>query len=297
MLPLHWACATNTLAAVEYFYKLYPDAINHTTTYGFYPIHCAIAGSFRRTNPAVAADIVKFLLDCDVNVKLQMVDGLSLLSFACKREYSDSNIEAGIKVIKAIYDAHPEAIEDYEMVADIYTFHEQLQAFLIGQLVYSRQAKDHRLMTTPDENGQLPLHAALRNNVRLGSIKLLVKGNPPAVQSPDNSGAIPLHVACQHHESANVVQYLIALDTASLDAVDQEGNKALHLACRGAGHEIIALLLDKFDAVSVSKRNAHGKLPIDLLWESSVVFDRDSIEYTESVFRLLKAYPEILILM
>jgi hypothetical protein len=54
--------------------------------------------------------------------------------------------------------------------------------------------------------------------------------------------------------------------------------------------------LDEFDAVSVSKQNAKKELPIHLLWESSdrVVLDRESIEYTESVFRLLRAYPESL---
>eukprot|EP00984_Skeletonema_dohrnii_P010322 scaffold4008_cov85-Skeletonema_dohrnii-CCMP3373.AAC.2 len=61
-------------------------------------------------------------------------------------------------------------------------------------------------MTTPDGNGQLPLHTALQSNVRLGSIKLLVKGNPPALQSTDNSGSLPLHIACAHHDSASVVQ-------------------------------------------------------------------------------------------
>eukprot|EP00985_Skeletonema_marinoi_P018448 scaffold10306_cov75-Skeletonema_marinoi.AAC.9 len=79
---------------------------------------------------------------------------------------------------------------------------------------------------------------------------------------------IPLHVACVHHDSVKVVHFLIGLAATTLDAVDREGNSALHLACRVARHDIIALLLDKFDAVSVSKRNAHGKLPIDLLWES-----------------------------
>jgi hypothetical protein len=54
------------------------------------------------------------------------------------------------------------------------------------------------------------------------------------------------------------------------------------------------MLLEKYDAVSVSKRNAHKKLPIDLLFESSDVLDRDSVEYTDSVFRLLKAYPDTL---
>mmetsp|Transcript_13253 Transcript_13253/g.21752 ORF Transcript_13253/g.21752 Transcript_13253/m.21752 type:complete len:177 (-) Transcript_13253:147-677(-) len=147
-------------------------------------------------------------------------------------------------------------------------------------------------MTTPDDNGQLPLHRALQNNVRLGSIKMLVKGNPNALQSRDNSGATPLHVACQHHDSTKIIDYLIGLDTTTLDAVDRDGNTALHYACRSAKYGTIALLLGKYDAVSVSKRNAQNKLPVELLWESNAVEDRESIEYTESVFQLLKTYPE-----
>eukprot|EP00984_Skeletonema_dohrnii_P002172 scaffold746_cov96-Skeletonema_dohrnii-CCMP3373.AAC.4 len=297
MLPFHCACLKNNYATVEYLYELYPDSINHATpATGYYPIHIAIQSMIRRSS---TIEIVEFLLNCDPNVKLQKFRGIvSLLLWAYHLyfEQDGSSIEAAVKVIKVIFDAYPEAIEDDKIASNIQSCHEQVQAFLNGELVYARLARDHRLMTTPDGNGQLPLHRALRNNVRLGSIKLLVKGNALAVQSPDNSGAIPLHVACQHHESANVVQYLIALDTASLDAVDRDGNTALHLVCRGARHEIIALLLDKYGAVSVSKRNACDKLPIDLLWESNEVLDRDSIEYTESVFRLIKAYPETLLM-
>ncbi|KAK1734538.1 hypothetical protein QTG54_014786 [Skeletonema marinoi] len=152
---------------------------------------------------------------------------------------------------------------------------------------------------TLDGNGRLPLHEAVQNHVRLGSIKLLVKGNPSAIRNTDTNFALPLHVAVasQHHNSAGVVHYLIGLDTSTLDAVDKEGDTALHIACRGAKYDTIALLLGKYDGVSVSKRNANGKLPIDLLWESNLVLDRESIEYTESVYRLLKAYPEAIMVM
>eukprot|EP00984_Skeletonema_dohrnii_P010500 scaffold4095_cov82-Skeletonema_dohrnii-CCMP3373.AAC.3 len=266
--------------------------LHYANTDGCYPIHFAIKRSRRRKIPIDTAEIVKFLLDCDPNVKLQMVDGLSLLRFACKREYDDSNIEAALAIIKVIYDAYPEAIEDDDIASHVESYHEQAITFMIFQLDYSRQAADHRLMTTPDEKGRLPLHTALCNNVRLGSIKLLVKGNLSAIRSIDDSGRLPLHVACQHHNSASVVQYLIGLADVTLDATDRQGNTTLHYACRGAKYDTIALLLETYDALSVSKRNAHGKLPIDLLWESSEVLDRESTEYTESGFRLLKVYPE-----
>eukprot|EP00985_Skeletonema_marinoi_P019971 scaffold11644_cov124-Skeletonema_marinoi.AAC.2 len=286
MLPIHCACVNNTVATVEYLYKLYPDAINHVPREdGLYPIHLAISSIIHRTaqkraNLGAIVGIVKFLLGCDPKVKFQKIQGaVPPLACACFLEYNDTNIGAAIEVIELIYDAHPEAIEDDAMDFNEHNRHQQVQEFIINQLVYSHQARDHRLMTTPDGNGQLPLHKALQSNVRLGSIRLLVKGNPPAVQSPDNSGSLPLH-------------YLIGLDATTLDAVDHDNNTALHYACRGAKYETITLLLGKYDAVSVSKRNAQKKLPIDVLWESNEVEDRECVEYTESVFRLLRAYPE-----
>jgi ankyrin repeat protein len=136
-------------------------------------------------------------------------------------------------------------------------------------------------MMTPDEEGRLPLHTALQNNVRLGSIKLLVRGNPSAIRTLDNNFALPLHLASQHHQSASVVHYLLELDPTTLRAVDFDHNTVLHYACRGANYDSISLLLDKSDAVSVSERNAQKKLPIDLLFESDEVLDRESIEYME----------------
>eukprot|EP00986_Skeletonema_menzelii_P006495 scaffold2472_cov132-Skeletonema_menzelii.AAC.7 len=299
LLPLHVACAQNSLPTVEYLYRQYPDAINHATTNGFYPIHNAISFERGRETPAGAVEIVRFLLDCDPNQKLKHHEGESLLHYACEGEYNDSNIEASIQIIKILFDAHPEAIENYinyiiATATGIERFHHQVQVFIIGELVYACQAKDHRLMMTPDAHGQLPLHRALQNNVRLGSIKLLVKGNPSAIRNSDINLAMPLHIACEHHDSASIVQYLLDLDTRTRRAVDIDNNTALHYACRGKKHDTITLLLKTYDAESVSRRNAHGKLPIDMLWESIEVSNRESLKYTESVFQLLRVYPEML---
>ena len=299
MLPIHAACMHNTVEIVEYLHNLYPDAINYEVD-GRYPIHAAISSVIHReANPEAVVDIVKFLLDCDPRVKFQKLQGtVPLFVHAYLLNCNHTNIGVGLEITKTIYDAAPEEIEHDSIAANLYRRHPrrfsrrpEMRSFIKSQLIHSHQAKDEHVMTTPDDNGQLPLHTALQDNVRLGSIKLLVKGNPHAVQSPDDSGSLPLHVACMY-ESASVVQYLIELDTTTLDVVDNENNTALHYACRGAKYETIALLLDKYDAVSVSKRNAEEKLPIDVLCESDEVVDRESIEYTECVFQLLRAYPE-----
>ncbi len=298
-LPIHIACESKSPEFCQVLIDAAPDSVHSGNNNNEYPVHCAIDGIFYGDNPITAAETVKLLLAFDPRVKLQKIQGRSLLYYACGGGYDDSDIndsriETALQIIKTIYDALPEAIEENRIASDTQNFHQRIQAFINGELVYCRQAKDHRLITTPDDSGRLPLHTALQNNVRLGSIKLLVKGNPSAVRSFDDNGVIPLHVACQHHNSVNVVGYMVSLADVTLDTIDREGNTALHYACLGAKYDMITMLLEKYDAVSVSKLNAYKKLPIELLWENDAVEDRESVEYTDSIFRLLKAFPETL---
>ncbi len=299
-LPFHAACALNTVATVKYLYQLYPESINVATNDGCYPIHCAITRVVEeeRIGPTIVVEITQFLLDCNPNVALQECNGiLPFILFLIQWNENEDEIDENtsmrtcLKILQILYDANPDAIEDNEVTSNLGEFCEEVQTFLNSQLTYARQARDRTLMTTRDENGQLPLHRALRDNITLGSIKLLVKGNPSAISCNDNIGMIPLHVACQHHESPSVIEYLINLDPTSLHRKDLDDNTALHYACRGANHAIIALLSEKYGAISVSKRNAHNQLPIDLLFASREVSDRESVEYTESIFRLFRAYP------
>ena len=292
-LPLHHACMGNSdLPKVEYLYNLYPDAINHATRKGHYPIHDAVRGGLFKCNETSSVAIVKFLLQLP-GVKEQKFEGKSLLHFACRREYySVSTVAVGIQKIKALYDEDPKAIEDDSIASNVHRWHEQVQAFVNGEMVYARQARDHRVVTTPDENGQLPLHRALQSNARLGSIKLLMEGNHSAARSADNNGSLPLHLACQYHESTRVIDYLIDFCPNTLQHVDIDHNTSLHYACRGAKYDTIAMLLEQYNAGLVSMRNVHNQLPIDMLFESNSVADRESVKYTDCLFRLLRAYPE-----
>jgi ankyrin repeat protein len=257
-----------------------------------------------RTNPADAIVMVQFLLDCNPNVVIQKLYGNLPLYWACKLfdvvdERSNAKVNAAVKIAQLLYDAHPDAIiDDDEIVGDLRTFPEEIQTFINAQLTYARLARNStvRLLNTPDENGQVPLHRALRDNITLGSLKLLVKRNPSVLLIPDNCGTLPLHMVCQHNDSSKVFDYLVGLDPNTLTAVDREGNSALHLACRGAKYGTITLLLEKYGAVSVSQSNVCNKLPVHLLFESDAVVNRvDDIKYLEIVFQLLRSNPETVI--
>ena len=165
--------------------------------------------------------------------------------------------------------------------------------FLQTQLVYARQAQDMTVMTTVDDIGWLPLHSALNDDAPLGSIKLMVRGNPAAVRVADQNGAHPLHIACEF-SLVKVVKYLVELygDTV-LNIVDANNNSPLHYACRGGNLRVIKYLLE-VNVPSVSERNNDNKLAIHLLFEyEENTLDRDSLEYVETVQQLILANPEV----
>jgi hypothetical protein len=272
--------------------------------HGCYPIHFAISGiKHRKDNPDAAIEVVQFLLDCNPSVVSQKLHDKLPLYWVCKKRTKiTTKLSVYLKVLQILYDAYPEAIESNDVTSNVDHFCQEVQTFIDIQLFFARQARDRSQMTTRDENGQLPLHKALRENITLastklitlGSIKLLVKGNPSAVSRADNRGMLPLHVASQHHDSACVVDYLIDLDSASLRAMDSDDNTALHHACRGANYNTIALLLGKYGGVSVSKQNVQKQLPIDLLLQNKTeVSFFELTHYTDSIFQLIRAYPEI----
>ena len=146
-LPLHRACSKWAFATVKYLYNLFPNAIHHASTDGYCPIHTAIIGkSSNNVDTAIAAvAIVKFLLDCDPNVKFQRCEGIRLLDFACDTGLNHSNdvqwVCVAVEIVKAVYDAHPEAIYDNRIVSRMHNSYLRTQSFIHGELRYACQPK------------------------------------------------------------------------------------------------------------------------------------------------------------
>lgn len=155
-------------------------------------------------------------------------------------------------------------------------------------------------MITPDEDGRLPLHNALRaldSGVALGTIKLLVQADDSTVRIRDSDGSLPLHIACWHIGHSNVVQYFLELDRASLLASDDYGNTPLHIACRRANYDAIALFLTQYPDSPVATRNEDGNLPIQLLLANQHDhFPQENVGYVSCIFLLLRANPMSIVL-
>jgi len=153
-------------------------------------------------------------------------------------------------------------------------------------------------MAAQDKNGWLPLHHALKDKAPLGSIKLLAKGNPFAIQVAGHKGVFPLHIACEF-SSVKVVKYLVEeIFSIPMGQLDTNKDSVLHYACRGGNLGVIKYLLGNHPSlVSTAEVNEKGKLPIHLLCESGKVKvdNDDSTEYIEIIWRMLLANPEAIV--
>ena len=289
--PLHLACLGGNSPVVKCILEMRPDAIRGTTRSGAFPIHFAVDAL--RNSPEAAVEIVKALLAVDHGVASQVYRSIFPLFMACT-ETNDSNLIAGLEVIKSLYDAYPEAIvtaeQTFREAIDRSEFDEEVEGFLIAQFEYAAQASDPRLIITQDEDGLLPLHDALLTLAPLGSIKLLAQADPATLQITVNEGMLPVHVACERYQP-DVVKYLVDLNIMSLRATNNRGDTPLHCACRAASYGVIELLFSQtYPNAPVGERNVNGELPIELLIEHS---DQENDGYMSSIFLLLRANPEM----
>ena len=284
-LPIHDACANGYRDdTIQYMLELDPELINVEDSDGYLPIHWA---AMRGTTKSIEI-LLKF--DPDAASK-EFNNGSRRLPL----HHACGAYNQNLSSIQALYDAYPEAIfartDSSRTPLDI-ARNQPTKDFLQTQLLYARQAQDMTAMTTVDENGLLPLHHALKDNASLGSIKLLTRANPAALQVADRNGAYPVHIACEV-SSAKVVKYLVELAGDASNNVDAKNNSPLHYSCRGGNCDVIKFLLEA-NVPSVSDRNNNNKLAIHLLLECGEnILDRDCLEYVETVHQLLLANPEV----
>lgn len=305
--PIHIACFNYNLHLVKTLVNADPNSLNLSSSGSSpagYPIHSAL-NSVHGRGLASRVSVVRFLVNFPGStVVSQEFRGYLPLHLACLAASEvrgnngwdtslDRYLPNDLEIIKILFDAFPGAIKHSRLRRDIKggqrgKFHPKVMEFINHHYKFALPYNLLKKRYNP-----LPLHSAITRKECLGSIKLLVEGDPTAVFTPDSNGAIPLHLAVQHHSSSEVIRFLIR-NAKTLTIADLNGNTALHYACRCAKYEIIVLLLEKYGAVSTSTQNLNGKLPIELLLFESDREDMESTRYTEAIFHLLRAYPVVL---
>ena len=309
-LPIHIACKYaackyGNVDCIQYMLELYPQSINETNGYGNLPIHCAV----RHGSGWVY--VIETLLKHDPTGASKKTTGKEQLPL-----HIASSVYRSEEDVQILYDAYPQAIhirdgrERTPLDLAIANGRNEGPAsqesrrsivnFLQAQLVHAQKAKDTTTIMTLDENGWLPLHHALKDKAPLGSIKLLLKGNPSALMTANLNIAFPLHIACEFGP-IKVVKYLIELDINGriLEHCDTNKDSVLHYACRGSNFGVIEYLLGNHASL-VSDMNADNKLPLHMLLEGcedkrvTTPYDDRIKEKSklEACFLLLRAHPE-----
>ena len=215
-------------------------------------------------------------------------------------------VEYGVNLgtVRVLFDDYPDAIykvgNDGRLPIDLAEIRRDIAAeeteavgivaFLTEQLALVNKAK-------METSNQLPLHSALCDrNISLGSIKLIVKDFPASIHTSNHEGLLPLHIACAR-ASVDIVKYLVELDASHLSVCDIEGKFPLHLSCDTSNHDVIKYLLEK-NVSSISERTTTGMLPFHLLCLSAEIKEdvtNESLECTESLWRVLAAYPDAIL--
>ena len=114
----------------------------------------------------------------------------------------------------------------------------------------------------------------------------MVNKNHNLLLAEDKYEGIPLHVASKH-SSLEIVQYLVEQNESTLSKADIIGEVALHYACHAQCTEVVEYLMNQ-NMSAITMKNKLGQLPVHILCTGSEI----SIGITESIFKLLRAHPE-----
>lgn len=304
-LPFHMACRLNNdVDTIQYLLDLYPESINARERGGYLPIHCAATHGNTKA--------VQFLLENDPDAASKATENSKCqlpLHLVC--QHRDNGY---LDTVKVLYDAYPEAI--HKLDGDINTPYGQRRTpldhatrnrktiivnFLQDQQRYiGRSDNDIQHLasrTELDDNGLTLLHRALHEKAPLGTIKLVIKGNPATVRVVDNQFAFPLHIACEF-SSVKVVRYLEGKSNKHiLCHLDENKDSILHYACRGGNYEVVKYLLGNHSSLVASAMvNEKGKLPLHLLCEAGKDNKVDcNTEYVETMWLMLLSNPEVVV--
>ena len=308
-LPIHEVCNNggrdDQINTIHYMLELDPESINAQDGYGDLPIHRA--AMYGKSN------VIELLLKHDPDAasketKYQHHHQQLPLHIVCQqdKEYLDT--------VKVLYDAYPEAF--HKLDGDWNTPYGQrakpidfamrnrktsIVNFLQDQKRYIGDSDtDIQHLTSRTElndNGLTLLHRALKDKAPLGTIKLVIKGNPATVRTADNQFAFPLHIACWF-SSVKVVQYLVGESNKYiLGHLDENKNSILHYACHGGNLDVVKYLITNHSSLVAAEVNKKGKLPLHLLCceVGKDKVDIDSAEYVETIWLMLLANPEALL--
>jgi ankyrin repeat protein len=246
-LPLHAACFHGAdFETVHYLVEQYPESVNVGDYQNNRPIHLAIMNQGD-------TKVLKYLLK---RVSESQVDFLAkLLLLSLEHKSSKSFVKALLQRNSAVLDT----MKDNEGTA----LHKALLLGSSVDVIKLFLKQEPNLASTPDEEGWLPLHAAVgttHNQASRDVVQCLVDSYPKALTITTTLGRCPLHLALRYNAPFEVVELLCNSTTVKL--VDRDAHYPLHFACRAQSNIRVVCLLLKMFPDATKMEDHRGMTPL-----------------------------------
>lgn len=172
--------------------------------------------------------IVTMLLEKNCNVNLFDRLGHSPLHFASRNGHTD--------VVKLLLMKNPDVdICDKNGCSPLYMASQKGHTEVVNMLLLNNSDVD-----LCDNNGCSPLIMAIKNE-HINVVKLLLEKNPN-VNLCDNTGCFPLYMACQHNR-ADMVKLLLD-NNADVNICDKDGHTPMFIASQNGSTDIVKLFTE-----------------------------------------------------
>ena len=268
-----------------YIAKRYPDACRQRDVWGMLPLHYAS-------------------LIADVDIVKALYDAYPRALFA--RDRADNNesevaisIEAMDNDTNALYpidfqwhwDMVVGGVDDPELTmrGALELLHQDVNDEAVDFLSTQRDwicNISSKIERGSDVGGDL-MQALDNPDVSIGSWKYVFDKFSLELSSLNQNGENLLHIAVRAARPELIA--LLAKECGSLLSLpDNDGNCPLHRACIEWQPEIVESLLPS----SANCRNNNGELPLQLLVTTSAERNRESVDYVNAVYHLLKCSPD-----
>lgn len=272
--PLHIACESRRvkLEVVEFLLERNPEGIYHVHESVGQPLHCAMRG------------------DKDIFIRLYLRYAFSeeppLVGLMMNRRVAN---------VSAVAEYMMEEFDDVNLAKSRQgenVLHLSVSTVVTGEFFEKLHGMDVSMISTSDNQGRLPLHAAVFFGDPSNLLGRLIELFPEAVNRGDKTGLRPIHVAARRGH-LNCVRVLSEANADAMLAVDDDNEVALNKACRGGHFDLVQFLADERNQ-TVRMANRKNVYPVLLLSQSSGK-DREKIDelrHIESIWKLMKAFPD-----
>ena len=296
-LPVHLAAIYGNLEVIRHYCTRFPDIIHEPGNHGEVLIHYAAQRGH--------AETVEFLLSIDKSGATKF-DSRSMLPIHLASYSYESNHD----VIEVLCDVYPESInirngQDHRLPIEIalqqqagnplhFSNHATID-FLRDMMAYTRMSTHADELARIDIGGNTLLMRILSRAAPLSAVKLVMAAQPEAVTIPNQAGLYPIHNASMFGKP-KTVRFFADAHPGVLELKCDRFQNPLHSACRSKNVEVVDCLLELAPDL-LMEEDRKGFLPFHYLLMSGVSEHGGPSEFawTESIFKTLTAYPDVLL--